>query len=53
MAARTYSIRASANVFERTSRLSWAQPRTVMTPITKAMKTLLGAVTGIRDVNAR
>ena len=36
-AARTYSIRASARVFERTSRLRWAHPSTVITAMTKAM----------------
>ena len=52
-AARTYSMRASDSVFERTSRLSCAQPSTAITPMTKARKTLDGAVTGISVVSAR
>ena len=32
---------------------SWAQPSTDMTPMTKARKTLDGAVTGISVVSAR
>lgn len=53
MAARTYSIRANASVLPRTSRDICAQPKADMTMMTKARKTLVGAVTGISVVSAR
>jgi CxxC motif-containing protein (DUF1111 family) len=53
MAARTYSIRASASVLPRTSRDICAQPSADMTKMTKARKTWVGAVTGINEVSAR
>lgn len=53
IAARTYSIRASARVLPRTSRDICAQPSADITMMTKARKTLVGAVTGISEASAK